>query len=102
MQARTVTFYISTEMVSRVLEIIDNEVLPEYRQQRSFVGLVVLERKYGRSEVLGLSVWDGDEPDCGERLGAFRRQVAELEGTSPATEVFDVLRLVTGMTSSEE
>lgn len=93
MKARTVTFWIDEHHLAEVIERFDDEVLPAFRAAPNFVGLVVLREEASR-RLIGLSVWDGDQPGCEEQMAEFRSKIAELSGLTPSMSTFDVLRLV--------
>lgn len=96
MRARTVSFYIDPQFVPQVLEALDNDLIPQYREVPHFVGLVVLESEIGgRPEFLGISVWDGDRTDCDDVIEVFLDRLFEVAGTSATTRRYNVVRLVT-------
>jgi hypothetical protein len=95
-KARTVSFYIDPEFVPQVLEALDTELIPQYREVPHFVGLVVLEseEETGRPEFVGISVWDGDRTDCDDVIEVFLSRLFDVAGTSATTRRYDVVRLV--------
>ncbi|MGO8724533.1 MAG: hypothetical protein ACLQRM_17645 [Acidimicrobiales bacterium] len=94
MKARSLTFYIQPDRLAEVVKVLDEQIVPEYRDLPSFVGLVVLHTDHIRKEVVGLSIWDGDLDASEEATARFRNSVTNVLGASVATETFDVLRLV--------
>lgn len=94
MKARTLTFYIEPNRLGEVLRVVDDLVVPIYRELPGFIGLVVLESEGVRTQLVGLSIWDGDLDASEEAIAGFREKIAIVSGTSAATEAFDVLRLV--------
>jgi len=94
-KARTVSFYIDPEFVPQVLEALDNELIPQYREVPHFIGLVVLEsEEEGRPEFLGMSVWDGDRTDCDDVIELFLTRLFDVAGTSATTRHYNVVRLI--------
>lgn len=94
MQARSLHFYIEPDHFAEVVRVLDERIVPEYRQLPGFVSLVVLQADHVRKEVVVLSIWDED-PDASEDVIArFRRTITDVSGASIATETFDVLWLV--------
>ncbi len=61
--ARLVSFHIDQGGVPRVLERLERDLVPAYRQLEGFGGLLVLEsleRTDPRSHLLGISLWADD------------------------------------------
>ena len=94
MNARSLTFYIEPDRLDEVLSVVDELIVPIYRELPEFVGLVVLQAEHVRRELIGLSVWDGNLAASEEAIAGFREKIAVVSGASAATETFDVLRLV--------
>jgi len=94
MKARSLTFYIEPDRLDEVLRVIDELIVPIYRELPGFVGLVVLESEGVRAQLVGLSIWDGDLDTSEEAIAGFREKIATVSGASVAAETFDVLRFV--------
>ena len=77
-----------------MVRVLDEQIVPEYRELPNFVGLVVLHADHVRREVVGLSIWDGDFEASEDAIARFRKRIASVTGASAATETFDVLRLI--------
>jgi hypothetical protein len=93
MKARTLTFWIDADYVDQALQIVDEDVLPAYRQSEHFLGLVILRSEVVERQVMGLSIWDGDRPGCEDVMTEFRDRLTSLTGTSPSATTYEVLRL---------
>jgi hypothetical protein len=94
MQGRSVNFFIDSEQLPDVLQAIDENVVPRFTALPHFVGLVVLRSRHGaRTEVTGISLWDGELEDSEEIAAEFRKEVHRVAGTSASRKEFDVLRL---------
>jgi hypothetical protein len=97
MKARTVSFFIDSQLLPEVLRAVDEEILPRYRSLPHFVGLVVLESNVeGRPEVIGLSVWDEELEDSEAVIDEFVQRLYDLTGISATRKVYRVVRLATG------
>ena len=94
MKARSLIFYIEPDRLAEVMRVVDEKVVPEYRELPNFVGLVVLQADHVRREVVGLSIWDGDLGASEDAIERFRRGMAKISDASAAAETFDVLRFV--------
>ncbi len=88
------TFFLERDQLPSVLEVVDGEVIPAFRDAPHFVALVILNDDRDGRQVTGLSVWDSDVPGCEEQMSEFRKRIAELTGLTPTASSFDVLRLV--------
>jgi hypothetical protein len=97
MRGRTVSFYIDSELMPTVLQVVDNELLPIYSSMPHFLGLVILESEVagGRPEVVGLSVWDEEMDDSETVINGFLQRLYETTGVSASQRTYRVLRLVT-------
>jgi len=94
MKGRTVNFFVEPAMLPELLRAIDEEVLPSFRELPSFIGMVVLRSQQGsRTEVTGISLWEGDLEDSEEVAAEFRREVHRVSGTGASRKAHDVLRL---------
>ena len=94
MKARSLTFYIEPDHLEEVVRVLDEQIVPEYRELPNFVGLVVLQADHVRREVVCLSIWDRDMEASEEGIARFRRRITSVSGASAAMETFDVLRLL--------
>ena len=94
MKGRTVNFFIDPESLPEVLRVIDEDVMPRFRELPHFVGVVVLQSRRGsRVEIAGISLWDGDLEDSEEIAAEFRREVHRVAGTGAARTAYEVIRL---------
>ena len=94
MKGRTVNFYIDPESLPEVLRVMDEDVIPRFREVPHFVGVVVLQSRRGsRIEIAGISLWDGDLEDSEEIAAEFRREVHRVAGTGAARTAYEVIRL---------
>jgi hypothetical protein len=94
MKARSLTLDVEPERLAEVLRVVDEKIVPEYRELPNFVGLVVLHAGHARKEVVGISIWDGDLDASEDAIDRFRRGMTNVSGAPAATDTFDVLRLV--------
>ena len=94
MKARYLNFYIEPGRLAEVTRVLDEQIVPEYRELPNFVGLVALHADHVRREVVVLSIWDGDLDASEDAIARFRKRITNVSGASVATETFDVLRLV--------
>lgn len=94
MKARSWIFSIEPERLAEVMKVVDEKVVPEYRELPNFLGLVVLHAGHVRREVLCLSLWDGDLGASEDAIERFRRGMANISDAPPAVDTFDVLRFV--------
>ncbi|MGD0441092.1 MAG: hypothetical protein ABSB52_10755 [Acidimicrobiales bacterium] len=80
MKARSLTFYIEPDHLEEVVRVLDEQIVPEYRELPNFVGLVVLQADHVRREVLCLSIWDRDMEASEEGIARFRRRITSVSG----------------------
>ena len=99
MKARYLNFYIEPDRLAEVVRVLDEQIVPEYRELPNFVGLVVLQADHVRREVVCLSIWDRDMEASEEAIARFRKRITSVSGASAAMETFDVLRLVSSQRS---
>ncbi|MGO9332770.1 MAG: hypothetical protein ACLQCU_01735 [Acidimicrobiales bacterium] len=99
MKARSLTFHIEPDRLEEAVRILDEQVVPEYRELPNFVGLVALHADHVRREVVVLSIWDPDLEASEEAIARIRRGITSVSGASAAMETFDVLRLVSSQRS---
>ena len=83
MKARSLIFYIEPDRLAEVVRVLDEQIVPEYRELPNFVGLVVLHADHVRREVLCLSIWDGDLDASEDAIARFRRGMANVSGAPP-------------------
>jgi len=58
--ARLISLHLDPEGVPQVVEQLETDLVPAYRQVEGFGGLLVLERPDSRSHLLGVSLWADD------------------------------------------
>ena len=91
MFARAVSIKLKPACEVELVRIIEEEVIPRFRQERDFLGLLAFIRPDG-TEALSLSLWDQEESagaDCPANLSALTA-LARVIRDIPSAQVYQV------------
>jgi len=91
MFARAVFIKMKPDCEAELTSIIEQEVIPRFRQERDFLGLLAFIRPDG-TEALSLSLWDQEESagaNCPASLSALTALAGVVRGT-PSAQVYKV------------
>lgn len=89
--ARAVFIRMKPDCEAELTSIIEQEVIPRFRQERDFLGLLAFIRPDG-TEALSLSLWDQEESagaNCPASLSALTTLAGVVRGT-PSAQVYKV------------
>jgi len=91
MFARAVFIKVKPDCEAELTSIIEREVIPRFRQEKDFLGLLAFIRPDG-TEALSLSLWDQEESagaNCPASLSALTALAGVVRGT-PSAQVYKV------------
>ena len=91
MFARAVSIKVKPGCKAELSEIFEQEVIPRFRQERDFLGLLTFIRPDG-TEALSLSLWDKKEnagANCPSDLSALTALAGVVRGT-PSVQIYEV------------
>jgi len=91
MFARAVSIKMKPDCEAKLTRILEQEVIPRFREERDFLGLLAFIRPDG-TEALSLSLWEQEESagaNCPTSLSALTALARVVRGT-PAVQVYKV------------
>jgi heme-degrading monooxygenase HmoA len=93
MHARTGTLQLSPKRIDAVIQQLETEQIPRYRDQQGYKGFTVLaDRQSGK--VIGITYWESKaDLEASDELGSQARAQAAATGgatAEPVREVFEV------------
>jgi len=91
MFARAVSIKMKPDCEAKLTRILEQEVIPRFREERDFLGLLAFIRPDG-TEALSLSLWEQEESagaNCPTSLSALTALARVIRGT-PAVQVYKV------------
>ena len=97
MFARVVSIKVKPDCEAELTRIFEQGVIPLFRQERDFLGLLVFIRPDG-AEALSFSLWDQEESagaNCPANLSALTFLAGVIRGT-PSVQVYEVANSTLG------
>ena len=91
MFARAVSIKMKPDCEAKLTRILEQEVIPRFREERDFLGLLAFIRPDG-TEALSLSLWEQEESagaNCPANLSALTALARVIRGT-PSVQVYKV------------
>ena len=91
MFARAVSIKVKPDCEAELTRILEQEVIPRFRQERDFLGLLAFIRPDG-TEALSISLWDKEKSagaNCPASLSALAALARVVRGT-PSVQVYKV------------